>query len=399
MAVQIADGPIVQVRPWANGRGVGVDVVDLSSATLVPGFVDAHVHLIFGNGKDHLSTRAAVENATRDELVEQAASRALECLRGGVTTVRDCGDREFVSLRVRDDIAAGRRRGARVLAAGPPITVPGGHLSWCGGAVASLTEMRTAVMGLLANKVDLVKVMASGGNMTRESSPWAPQFGEAELRELVALAHTQGLRVAAHAHSTEAIRHVVSAGVDTIEHCTWRSADGRLSVDARVVEQIVRRGPFVVLTMAGIQRGLLPNCAPDSALRKAALISSDTGDLREDFAWARSMRAAGARLVVASDAGVRLTSFDGLSQSIRCGMVALGLAVSEAISLVTLRAAEAPGVEDSVGSIEEGKVADFVVLDGVVDASSDSLGSVRQVWQAGRLVVNDGQLVKSDDWL
>ncbi len=230
--------------------------------------------------------------------------------------------------------------------------------------------------------------------MTSGSDPLTPQFTDDELRAVVGAAHAAGCQVAAHAHSTEAIRAATAAGVDTIEHCSWRAPDGTLKVAHGSVVEIVERGIHVVLTMAGIQRGLLSDGADHTdALQLVARKNSDTGNLRDDFSWARDMLAAGARLVLASDAGVRLTPFDLFRLTIRCGMEALDLTASQAIGLATLGAAEALGVETAVGSVELGKVADLVALAGVIDDSTTHLGPIRQVWQGGCLVVQDGELI------
>jgi imidazolonepropionase len=120
---------------------------------------------------------------------------------------------------------------------------------------------------------------------------------------------------------------------------------------------------------------------------------SRTGSLVDDLEWARQMRAEGVQLTVASDGGVRFTPFRRFDQSVECAMIGLGLTASEAIELSTLRAAEALGIGDQVGSIDVGKQADFVVLDGLLDDNSTGLGRVRQVWRDGSVVVDDGRLV------
>jgi imidazolonepropionase-like amidohydrolase len=392
MAIRVEDGLIADIRN-AGELPRGTVPVDLSTATVAPGFIDAHVHLLFTSDVDHERTRASVEQSRPAKLALIGARNALECLLGGITTVRDCGDIDFITLDLRDAVASGATPGPRILAAGPPLTTSGGHLHWCGNTVGSADEIRRATRQLCARGVDLVKVMASGGNMTRGSNRLLPQFETEDLGLIVAEAHQLGRRVAAHALNTESIRRAVRAGVDTIEHCTWVDSSGEPDLDLGLVKEMARLPVSATLTMAGISRVMLPDYGPigDQELR-AARDMSRTGSLVEDLEWARLMRAEGVRLTVASDGGVRFTPFRRFDQSIECAMTGLGLTASEAIELSTLRAAEALGIADQVGSIDVGKQADLVVLDGVMDDHSTRLGRVRQVWRAGSVLVDGGRV-------
>lgn len=395
MAIEVVGERIGRVAPWAAIAGsVDAPVVDASADTVVPGFVDAHVHLLFTCDADHTVTRAAVEAGTHAELALTGARSAAECLLGGVTTVRDCGDRDLLTLTLRDAINNGVAAGPRILAAGPPVTVTGGHLYWCGNTADSPDEVRRVTRRLCAAGVDVVKVMASGGNMTHGSNPRLPQYSEAELAVVVDEAHRLGRRVAAHALNTESIRRAVAAGVDTVEHCGWRGVDGAEDVAADVVAEMARRGTWAVVTFAGINRLLLPEYAgDDSPERAAALSMSNHEDLARDFAWVRTLREAGVPVAVASDAGVRFTPFRRFDESVHCGIDALGIDAAEVISLATWRAAQALGIADEVGSLATGMRADLVVLSGKLTGATKRLGPIRQVWRDGRVVVDDGRIM------
>jgi imidazolonepropionase-like amidohydrolase len=392
MAIRVEDGLIAEVLPAAE-LPRDAHVVDHSRATVAPGFIDAHVHLLFTCDIDHERTRNGVERSRPAELALIGARNAVECLLGGITTVRDCGDIDYITLDIRDAVAAGTTPGPRILAAGPPLTTTGGHLHWCGNAVDSADEIRRATRQLCTRGVDVIKVMASGGNMTRGSNKLLPQFETEELELIVTEAHRLGRRVAAHALNTESIRRAVRAGVDTIEHCIWVDSSGEPDLDLELVKEMARLPVSATLTMAGISRVLLPDYGQTGdEEQRAARDMSPTGSLVDDLEWARLIRAEGVRVTVASDGGVRFTPFRRFDQSIECAMVGLGLTASEAIELSTLRAAEALGIDDQVGSLDIGKRADFVVLDGLLDDGSRSLGSVRQVWREGSVVVDQGRL-------
>jgi imidazolonepropionase-like amidohydrolase len=394
MTITIEAGVIRAIEPGSSLAANDSEIVNLSNATIIPGFVDAHVHLLFGAAADHRTTRRAVEESSTSDLARAGMNNAAECLIGGVTTVRDCGDRDFITLGIRDAIASNRMVGPRILAAGPPLTTPGGHLSWCGLVVDSQDAIRKAIRASSRRGVDLIKVVVSGGNMTDGSDRLGVQFRSDELATVVAEAHRFGLVVAAHALSTESIRLAHRAGVDTIEHCTWLSGQGLPVVDHLLAESMSRSAVSVTITMSGIHRVMNPGLrAGDTQQLREAFETSPTGSLMGDFAWAREMRSLGAHICLASDAGVRFTSFREFVKTIECGMSALGVGICGAIAMVTLRAAEAIGVADDVGSIEVGKSADFVVLDQLIEESADHLGPIREVWRSGKIVARRGALV------
>ncbi|MEO2108568.1 MAG: amidohydrolase family protein [Actinomycetota bacterium] len=384
MAVHVADGRIAAITPSSEVGPGADDVIDLRDHTIAPGFIDAHVHLVFAPCANHPATRALVEERSRDQLLLQGVANAMACLASGITTVRDCGDRDQITLPLRDAVAQGLLPGPRVLAAGMPITTSGGHLHWTGLRADDPMAARLAVRQLCEAGVDLVKVMASGGNMTAGSNPLAPQFDGDELRVIVEEAHRLGRPVAAHALNTAAIGHCLDAGVDTIEHCTWQQPDGSIDVDPVMLQKQVDNAVPAVITMAGIARLLLPgSTAGTDSERAQALHMSRTGTLAGDFAYAAAMRDAGAPVVIASDAGTRFTAFDGFADSIRCAMEALDIDLATVLPMVTFTAATALGIAEETGSVEVGKAADLVALQGHTSPGRRDVPPVLSVWRAG----------------
>lgn len=390
-AVLIEDGLIADVRP---GSKAPATAIDYGAATIAPGFIDVHVHLAFDVKADHETARAFVVNSTRDRLLATALRNGRDCLRAGVTTVRDLGDRDRIVATVRDLVAEGVVPGPRIHSAGTPVTITAGHLGWLGGRADTLDELVTLTRTLVSQGSDVIKVMASGGNMTKESNTRIPQFSVDELRTIVREAHRGNKPVAAHAHNAEAVRRAIAAGIDTIEHCGWFDVDGTLVLTENDIATMREAGAVASLTMAGIHRQLLPDPEPalGDAVTVARSMSRSGGDLHADHDWARRMLAGGVGVVLSSDAGTRFTPFQGFLESLRCGVVALDIDAAQAISLATLPAARVLREEHRIGSLEPGKVADLVVLTGVIAEGTRDLGTVREVRQAGRVTVREGQL-------
>jgi imidazolonepropionase-like amidohydrolase len=384
-AIAIANGRIESVRDGADVAGLG-EPVDKFAGTLMPGFIDAHVHLVFDHGPDHAITRSVVETSSLPELTLRAARNARQCLLAGITTVRDCGDRGFVTLALRDAIARDLAIGPRILASGPPITTTAGHLHWCGGVADSLDEIRKQVRRLHETGVDWVKVMASGGNMTAGSNPLEPQYMEAELSALVADAHRLRHPVAAHSLNAEANRRAVAAGVDTIEHCAWATPAGTDGYDPALAQTMAERGTWVCLTLAGIDRELLPLPAdtPDVATAKLA-------NLRDRHANIKRLLTAGVPVILASDAGVRYSRFEDFWQSLLCASLALDLSPLDCLHRATALPAQALGLPD-LGIIAPGNRADLLLVDGDPSTDLTALSRVISVWKDGREVVRDGML-------
>lgn len=386
-SVGMRDGLIVDVRPTST-----LDLTArrasrrLRDTTLAPGFIDAHVHLLFSCDTDHERTRARFVEAPDADLATVGSRNLTECLIGGVTTVRDLGDTRWVVRTLRDAVARGTHPGPRILTAGAPVTTASGHLNWCGNVAASEDDLADAVTSIVDGGADVVKIMSSGGSMTRESDPLSPQFTLRALQEAVNVAHAAGVRVAAHSQNAEAIRRCIAAGVDTLEHCLWREPDGSPATTADLIDELRRGTSTVVLTLAGIQRALLPNAQGFTREEHdAARASSHTGTLEDDLAWARELRDAGIPLVVASDAGVRFTPFRHFVDTLRAALVGLHMTPSEAVQSATGLAARALGIDHEVGSIVPGLRADLVLLDG--SAADVALGDVAAVYVAGDEVV------------
>jgi imidazolonepropionase-like amidohydrolase len=369
-AVVVADGTIAAVHGPAVPLPADAHVVDLPGLTLMPGLVDAHLHLCFDASSDPAGRLAQTDDDMLRERMAQAARRALSA---GVTTVRDLGDRGYLALDVRDRGAAGGPLPA-IVAAGPPITTPGGHCHFLGGTAIGKRALRAAVRERAERGVDVIKVMASGGNMTTGSLAHEPQFGAGSLRAIVDEAHRHGLPVTAHAHSARSVADAVAAGVDGIEHATFMTAGGVDAPEA-VIRAIAARRIAVGWTV-GRDPAQASTVMPQIASRMAALIGTR-----------RRLHEAGVVLVPGSDAGVCPGKPHDVLRFAPGDLAAAGLSPAEICWAMTSRAAQACGLGHRKGQIAAGFDADILAIDGNPLEDPAAIRRLRAVYAAGRPVI------------
>jgi imidazolonepropionase-like amidohydrolase len=338
-----------------------VEVVDLGrDATLLPGLIDAHVHLGFDASRDPVRQMQADSDATLLLRMRVAAQRALAA---GITTVRDLGDRNFLGAALRDWFRTGSELGPDIIAAGPPVTVTGGHCWFMGGEVDGELEIRRAVRARVKTGVDVIKVMATGGHMTPGSNPSLPQYTVEEIRAAVDEAHRLGRLVTAHAHGPTGILRAVEAGVDCIEHCSFR-VDGGRQPDPRILESIAEKGVTVSPTVGTV---------------------GTAGALAESFLPILSeMHRLGVRLIGSTDAGVSPSKpHDVLPHGIAF-LTRAGLTNAEALAAATSLCASACGVADRKGALEVGKDADLLAVEGDPLRDIAALLHVKAVFRKGQ---------------
>jgi imidazolonepropionase-like amidohydrolase len=345
----------------------GATVVDLPGATLLPGLVDTHVHLAFDASANPVARLAERDAAETFTAMCAAARRAA---RGGVTTVRDLGDVGYLSLGVRE-AARSDHTLPQIVAAGVPITTPGGHCHFLGESAAGVDDVRAAVRARHGRGVDVIKVMASGGNMTPGSRPELAQYTFQELRAMVEEAHGLGLPVTAHAHGTQAIVDAVAAGVDSLEHVTFMSADSVDDIPDGLLDQIVARGIALSLTL-----GMRP---VEGAAMPPAMLSR----LPRLTANATRMCASGARIVVGTDAGIAPIKPHDVLRTSLVQLALIGMEPAQALHAITGQAAEVIGLGDRKGRLAPGYDADILVVDGDPLTDPEAIHRIRAVYVRG----------------
>lgn len=348
--------------------------VDLPGCTLMPGLIDCHVHLIFDAGDDPVQSLAP---ETDEHALLRMAGEARAMLQAGITTARDLGDRDYLSLPVRDAIAEGLIEGPRLVCAGPPITTTAGHCWYLGGEADGEVELRKAVREHVKRGVDCIKVMATGGGMTPGSNMLRAQFTTDELRTIVDEARRLNKHVAAHCHGTEGIRRAVEAGVDTLEHCSFRTEEGS-ELDEDVARQIAASGTWVSPTVFTPPRHLLEGDETESVRMRRAML---------DSRWPRlqRMRELGCRFIASTDDGIAHAPHNALSHALVNWVREGGFPAGEVIRSATSVAANVIGVGAETGSIEPSKSADLIAVQGNPLQTIESLQRVRLVMKEGRV--------------
>lgn len=379
VAVLVEGGRIAALLPGApEEMDPAIERHSYPAGTLLPGLIDAHVHLTVDPAA--YDTPAFIRASSDEQLFELGKRQAQQFLQAGVTTVRDLGARRGVSLRVRDAVAAGQVAGARVLAAGPVITTVQGHGHFLGVEVANNAELALAIEQLLADGVDVIKLIGTGGGVTAGSDPTTPQFSAEALRLAVELAHRAGRRVAVHAHSAAGMVNCLDAGVDTIEHATCVTSQGVVS-DERLIARLAEQEVYVVPTLCP---WYVLRESDDPFLGFPQFGLSPLKMNNQVLAHLDRMRRAGVKLVTGTDAGTwQLTParfFDELE-----GFTRAGFSVLETIAAATGVAAQALGIADDVGTIAAGQRADLVIVPGDPTHDFSALARPALVMQAGQI--------------
>jgi imidazolonepropionase-like amidohydrolase len=370
--IAIDGGTVVDVGP-PREYASEVSVEDLVDVTVLPGLVDAHQHLTWDCSTDPLGWH---QESDDEALLERGRANARQAHAAGVTTVRELGGRRRVTVSLRDELARDPSSGPTLLVAGPALTTPGGHCWFLGGECPGESALRAAVERRAAAGVDVVKVMATGGTLTPGSLPHESQFGVAELRAVVEAAHAAGLPVAAHAHGTRGVADAATAGVDTIEHVSFMTADG-VAQDPDLVGRLVETG--IPLSITG---GTVPGPVhPAIAARLPAL--------QEHF---RGLVASGANCFCSTDAGIGPAKpHDVMVHGVTQLVSLMGLPHDRAVAMSTSRPAAALGLSDQAGRLARGMPADLLVVSGRLDEDIEAILRPERVLHAGVVVRGPGQ--------
>ena len=372
----VTDGAVVLDGPWLRWAGPAAGLPPEFAAaprtgyrdcTILPGLIDAHVHLGFDGGPRPVDR---VRAETDEQQLILMLRSARELLGVGVTTARDLGSRGYLGVVVRDAVALGLARGPRLLVAASPLTVTGGHCWFLDGEADSEDDLRRMVRTHHKRGADLIKVMSTGGFMTTGSAPWYAQFSTAQLAVVVDEARRVGKPVAAHAHGIEGIRRAVEAGVATIEHCSFVTETNEREFSEPLAASIAEKG-IVVCPTVNVN-------APYVAQLTGIAVGQHLP----------AMRDLGVRIIAGTDAGIDNTPHHQYLGGLEY-LVSLGFSPAEVIAMATAQSAAALGLGDVTGRLTGGLEADLLVVDGNPLADITALGRLRRVIARGRDYVPD----------
>jgi imidazolonepropionase-like amidohydrolase len=369
-AIHIADDRFAAVTD-AEPDSTDEPALNLGGKTVVPGFINCHVHLCLDGSPDPITAWAS-RSLTENVLI--AGKQAKATVKAGITTVRDLGGVDGVDLGLKKAINDGVINGPRMLVSGRVLCMTGGHGHVMGREVDGPDEARKGAREQLKAGADVIKVMATGGVMTPGVEPGSPQLTFEELRAAIEEAEKAGKLTATHAQGTTGIKNAVRAGIDSVEHGFF--------LDAEAIDMMLERGTFFVPTLAALYHiieGGLESGIPSYVVEKAARASDAQLD---SF---RRAREAGVRVAAGNDGGTPFNTADNLSSELE-RMVDAGVSPADALETAHKTAAELLGLSGQIGTVEPGKLADLVVLD--ADPLAD-ISAVRQVL----MVFKDGQRI------
>jgi imidazolonepropionase-like amidohydrolase len=381
--VVVITGDRIEMVGPAASVGVPPDatVIDLGSATLLPGLIDCHVHLT--SDPENSGLKSLGISVPREALT--GAKNARLTLEAGFTTVRNVGATGYADVALRDSINAGEIPGPRMLVSGPALGSTGGHCDENRlapefahreeGVADGVPAVTAKTREVIKYGADLIKFCASGGVFSKGDLPGTEQYSPTEMSALVAEARRQGRKVAAHAHGTQAIIDAASAGVDSIEH-------GSL-IDHEGVRVMKEHGTFLVADIYNDDFILGQGKAygfTDELIQKERMVGQRQ---RDGF---RKAVEGGVKIAFGTDAGVYPHGWNAKQFAFE---VKYGLSPTQAIQSATTNAADLLGWSDRVGSLGAGKFADLIAVEGNPLSDVTTLEHIKFVMKGGQIIKNE----------
>ena len=390
-AVRIVNSKIDDVLP-ASSLPSDIEetseIVQLGDVSLMPGLVDAHCHM-------HCSATADAQKLALEEkddilrLTMRAVSAMRKAVLAGTTTIRDIGSRNEVAFPVKQAIKDGAIPGPRLLVAGTPITITAGHCWFFGSQADTADEVAKAVRNQVRQGADAIKIMSTGGMFTPTANPRLPQYPAETLAVAVREAARSGITVASHCLSAAGVKNSVEANVHNLIHARWLSQDTSqgLEFDIDIAKRMADQGQWVDPT---IGHGMLGHeAAARGEAPPRAIHWSVAENNVPDEAHAETlnqMRDVGVRFTSGLDMGMPHGTHDRSAANAWAAVELLGWDNWDALRMATIDTAEALGIDDEVGSITAGKVADLAAFDGDPGENIRDMDRASTVIQRGNVI-------------
>jgi len=361
------------------------EVLSVPGGSILPGFIEMHSHIHCSSEADayqHITTESNETFLLRGTQAVRAA------LSSGVTTMRDLGSRNEVVFPLREGINRGIVPGPRLLVAGTPVTTTGGHCNMFGTEANTSEEVVKAIRQQFKLGADCIKIMSTGGGFTPGTNVRAPQYSTDILKKAVNDAERLGLKVAAHCHAAEGVKNCVEAGIHNLIHCSWLASNPSelYDYDRDVADQIAEKGIYVDPTLALSHLNKL----------RGRAIRPDSGAMRDPekrFEILRDMWDRGVKFVTGMDSGMTNAHFDDFAYIPEVMVNNMYISPLEAITCATKTSAECLGMEDEIGTLEAGKSADVIVVNGNPLEDITKLHDVNTIISQGTLVKRENTLL------
>lgn len=369
--VYIEGNTIKEVCPHGQlSFGEEVEVVDCTGKTIMPGLMDCHVHLCMDPACADPAVIAAKSDA---DLTIDAINHMDALLKNGITYVRGMGDPRNIDIVLSQAKKEGKIDGPDILPCGKLICMTGGHGWQLGDEVDSPDEMRKAVRKLLKAGAGHIKMMATGGVMTRGVKTTSTQLTYEELKAGIEEAEHAGIRTATHAQGNAGIRNAVRAGIHSVEHGFY--------LDEEIVSWMIEKGTFYVPTLVAVYEILNQKDSLPSYLVEKAEVAKDAH--RASFQLALK---SGVKIALGTDAGTPFNQF-GSARDEFLYMIEAGMSPVQAVRSATCTAAQLLDVEDRFGSIAPGKAADLLILEKCIYDEPGTIKAPFVVYKGGKRYV------------
>ena len=383
--IQVKGNRIESVHDGRVSGSANDQNISLVDATCMPGLIDAHVHITSQQSPNRFADRFKQDPADR---ILAAVPYARRTLMAGFTTVRDLGSNDNLALNMRNAIEKGHITGPRIVAAGKSLATTGGHADPSNGTnqkyrgdpgpkegvINSVGDARKAVRQRYKDGADLIKLTATGGVLSEAKSGRNPQFTGEELRAIIDTARDYGFKVAAHAHGADGMKRAVIAGVDSIEHGTYMDVETMKLMRKKSTAYV----PTIIAGKYVAEKAEIDGFFSEVVRPKARAIGPQ---IQDTFAQAYRR---GVQIVFGTDSGV---SPHGENWKEFIYMVEAGMAPVEALNSAMSAGAELLGINDELGTIESGKLADIIAING------NPLQDIKQMENVS-LIIKDGQIYK-----